>query len=316
MSKNILMAALLLLSASFPGMAATANNALIQEATSFGGQPLYRYDVPAEKRAEVYERIAGLEASDAKTEDDYLTLGYLYAEVGSFQAAIDLYSRGLAQFPESFRLLRHRGHRYLNVRELEKAIADLEMALPLVEQHQRQHGVAYQYNLAGEQFGTYEHWIWYHIGLYHYLNGNYAQAAAGYQRCVETATSDIRLIGATDWLWNAYQKAKEPAKAAAALEVVSAAIETAPQHAYVQRVRVYKGLTDPQSLLDLDKPGDQWSGRDITLGYGIANWHELKGDERTAQLIYKKILEAAPWSSWAYVVTDKEQAVASASAQR
>ena len=121
------------------------------EATSFGGDALYRYDVPVERRADVYERIAALESRAHKSEDDYETLGYLYIEVGRFRGAIDLYSRGLEAYPESFRLLRHRGHRYLNTRQLEPAIADLERALTLIGDA---HGNEVQHRLDGSSFGT------------------------------------------------------------------------------------------------------------------------------------------------------------------
>ncbi|MEM1434908.1 MAG: tetratricopeptide repeat protein [Pseudomonadota bacterium] len=275
------------------------------EATSFGGQPLYRYDIPVEKRAEVYERIAALEAKADKSEQDYITLGYLYIEVGQFQGAIDLYTRGLEAVPTSFKLLRHRGHRYLNVRQLDQAIADLERALELLGDDNKD---VVQYRLSGEPFGTYEHWIWYHVALYHYLNGDYAAAAAGYERCVETATANAMLIGAVDWLWNSYQKNGEPEKAKAALARVPADIDIRPGYAYFRRVQLYQGLADPTELIDLSKPGLDWNGLDITLGYGVANWYALQGDSATAQKIFDKILKGGVWNAWAYVATDREQA--------
>ena len=173
-----------------------------------------------------------------------------------------------------------------------------------------EHTDAIQYRLSGDPFGTYEHWVWYHIALYHYLNGDYERAAAGYEKCVTTATADTMLVGATDWLYNAYMKNGEPDKAQAALAYVPDDIDVNPGYSYWQRVQVYKGLAAPDEFLDLEKPGAEWDGREITSGYGLANWYKWNGDEAAAQLIYDNILETPFWSSWAYVVTDREQSKA------
>lgn len=278
----------------------------VVEATSFAGKPLYRYEIPVDKRADVYEQIATLEAASPKSEDAYIRLGYLYIEVGRFQDAIDVYTRGLSEYPDSFKLLRHRGHRYINVRELDKAIVDLERAVELIGDEHRD---VIQYRLNGAAFGTYEHWVWYHIALYHYLNGSYERAAAGYERCVKTAMADTMLVGAVDWLWNAYRKAGNEKAAAAALSYVPDDVDVPPQYAYYRRVMLYKGQGDPKELVDVDK--DSWNGLDITLGYGVANWYLTQGDEATAQKIFDKILEAGVWNAWAYVATDREQAAKS-----
>ena len=42
------------------------------------------------------------------------------------------FSRGVAAHPEDPRMYRHRGHRYITVRELDKAVADLSKASALV----------------------------------------------------------------------------------------------------------------------------------------------------------------------------------------
>ena len=300
----VTVACLLLAVGAHLAVGQTAENQRHQEATSFGGKPLYRFDIPEERLAETEGKIAELEAKTDKSEDDYVTLGYLYVNAGKFGGAIDLYTRGLERYPESFKLLRHRGHRYINTRQLDKAIVDLEKAVVLLGDD---NGDVYQYRLTGERFGTYEHWIWYHIALFHYLNEDYAKAAEAYERCVTTATNNDTLIGAVDWLYNAYMRNGEPAKAEEALKRVPDDIEARSTYSYYQRVMLYKGLSKPEDLLDLAKPGAEWDGREITTGYGVANWYGQQGDEKTAQLIYDNILQTPFWSAWAYVVTDREQ---------
>ena len=276
-----------------------------QEAVSFGGKPLYRNPVDAENLAEYDRMIAAIEMKTDLSEDDYIEMGRLYIAGNRFQDAISLYTRGLKAFPDSFKLRRHRGHRYINVRELDKAIVDLNEAVELMGNTSSD---VLEYDGSGKATGTYEHWVWYHIGLYHYLNEDFSEAARAYEKCAATAIDNKGMVGASDWLYNAYQKGGNPTEAARVIDAIPADIDADRNHPYFHRVMVYKGITKPAELLDVNKPADEWTGRDITLGYGIANWYKFNGDEQTAEKIHKTILQTPFWNSWAYVVTDKEYA--------
>lgn len=285
--------------------AAVAENAATRdvEGYSFAGEPLYRNPVPADRMAELTALAAPLEEKEDLTEDEYIELGRFYIAGNRFLDAVDLYTRGLEAHPDSFKLRRHRGHRYINLRELDKAIVDLEEAVALIGDA---HTDVLEYNSDGEPSATYEHWTYYHIGLYHYLNGNWEEAAAAYQKCVDTATANPVLVGATDWLYNAYQKGGMAEAAAAVIAAIPADLDTNREHPYFKRVMVYKGEWDAFDYVDIDKPGTQWTAGDITVGYGIANWFRFNGDEEAAEAIHRKILETPYWNAWAYVVTDKE----------
>lgn len=275
-----------------------------QEATSFSGAPLYRYEIAPERLAEISQKARSLEEKETLSEDEYYALGRHYIEAGRFRDTLALYTKGLEAHPQSIKLRRHRAHRYISVRELDKAIVDLEEAVELLGENP---APVFQIGSDGKPHGTYEHWVWYHIGLYHYLNGNYGEAAAAYEKCVDTASKNDLLIGATDWLYNSLMKNGEIEKAAAAIAAISPDINANEDHPYYKRVMLFKGLVQPEELVDLDKPGAEWTGREITIGYGVANWLKTQGDTDTAQKIYDKILLSPRWSAWAYVVTDKEQ---------
>lgn len=284
--------------------AASETEARVQEAVSFGGKPLYRFEIDAERLAGLESAMNALEQKDALSEDDYVELGRLNIAAGRFKGAIDVYTRGLVDYPQSVKLRRHRGHRYINVRMLDEAIVDLDEAVELMGDAPPQ---VFQYTPDGEPNGTYEHWVWYHIGLYHYLNENYDEAAAAYEKCLTTANTGNHLIGATDWLYNTYRKNGRPEDAERVIAAIPADIDASPEYSYYKRVRLYKGLVDARDILDMDKPAEDWTGGDITTGYGVANWHKFNGDEEMAQAIYDKILQTPYWSAWAYVVTDREQ---------
>ena len=275
-----------------------------QEATSFGGVPLYRFDIDGEKLAELQGKIIAIEALEAPTETDFIHLGEHLVSQGRFQDAILAYGRGLELFPQSYKLRRHRGHRYINVRQLEKAIVDLTEAANLLTKEDED---VLQVSSSGTANGTYKHWIYYHIGLYNYLNGNYDQAADAYRVCVSTAVNGNLKVGATDWLYNSLVKAGRLQDAQAAIDAIPADIEANPNASYYKRVMVYKGLKTIDDVIDVSKPKGTWTGGDITTGYGIANVLKGRGEVDLAQQIFDSILASPYWSSWAYVVTDREQ---------
>ncbi|MEM7312587.1 MAG: hypothetical protein AAF497_05490 [Planctomycetota bacterium] len=275
------------------------------EGTSFAGTPLFRNAVDSDRLEQLAAEMGPLESKGSLTENEYIQLGRLYVAANRFRDAVDLYTRGLEEHPNSFKLRRHRGHRYINLRELDNAIVDLERAVELIG---TDHGDVLEYNASGEPTATYEHWTWYHIGLYNYLNENWEAAARAYQKCVDTATTNPTLVGATDWLYNAYRKGGMDDEAAAAIAAISPDLDTNTDHPYFKRVMVYKGELAADEVMDIDKPSSEWNGFDITAGYGIANWYAFSGNPEMAETIHRKILETPFWNAWAYVVTDKEYA--------
>ncbi len=288
-----------------PESLAEASDPRPVEGMSFAGTPLFRNGVSADRRAELETQIEQLEAKASLTEADYIALGGMYIAANRFRDSIDLYTRGLQAHPNSFKLRRHRGHRYINLRELDRAIVDLREAVELMG---TDNSDVLEYNAAGEATATYEHWVWYHIGLYHYLNEEWDEAAAAYQKCFDTSITNPNRVGATDWLYNALRKGGRHDDAESAIAAIPADMDTNREHPYFKRVMVYKGELAPEDVIDVNKAIEDWNGFDITAGYGIANWYAFNGDATTSEKIHRSILETPFWNAWAYVVTDKEYA--------
>ena len=85
-------------------------------------EPLYAPNLAPERQAELE---ANLEAAwkeyleDPRSEERIIWVGRRLAYLGRYRAAIEVYTRGLELHPQSYRLLRHRGHRHITLRELE-----------------------------------------------------------------------------------------------------------------------------------------------------------------------------------------------------
>ena len=70
--------------------------------------------------------------------DAMIWLGRRIAYTGDYHGAIDVFSQGIRKFPEDARFYRHRGHRYISIRQFDNAISDLEFASQLMKSQPNQ----------------------------------------------------------------------------------------------------------------------------------------------------------------------------------
>ncbi|WP_309645314.1 tetratricopeptide repeat protein, partial [Phenylobacterium sp.] len=118
------------------------------------------------------------------------------------EEAIAVFSEGLERFPDSFELLRQRGHRYLSTRRFAEGEADLARAAALIEGRAEWiepdgPGNELPVPATSIQFNT-----WYHLALAHYLQGAWDKAEAAYRRCIAWVRPDDYdgLTACHDWL--------------------------------------------------------------------------------------------------------------------
>ena len=152
------------------------------EAISLLGKQLYRSALQGD--------LEQLQSNLNQAQTDYeqnpndpeliIWLGRRTAYLWRYHDAIDIYSKGIATHPNYPKLYRHRGHRYISIREFDKAIADLEKAARLTENMPDEiepDGAPNKHNIPR---GTLKFNIWYHLGLAHYLKGDLENAMGAY----------------------------------------------------------------------------------------------------------------------------------------
>ena len=149
------------------------------EALSLLGRPLRRRALSMESRDKLEQQLA--EAARALDEnpgdeDALIWLGRRTAYMGRYRKAIDIYTKGLGEHPDSAKLLRHRGHRYITVREFKKAIDDLEHAAGLIAGTADEIEPDGMPNARNIPLSTLHPNIWNHLGLARYLSGDFAPA--------------------------------------------------------------------------------------------------------------------------------------------
>src|SRR5437016_7538611 len=101
----------------------------IAVAPASGQSVQYRSPAGVEYRAQtdtgpIARAQAALDA-DPRNVDKIIALGVAQSGARQFREAIATFTRGLAIAPNNALLLRWRGHRYLSVREFDKAMDDL-----------------------------------------------------------------------------------------------------------------------------------------------------------------------------------------------
>lgn len=277
------------------------------EAYSLFGEPLFPMELPEETRAELEANLAEARAdyeADPDDPENIIWLGRRLAYLWRYQDAIEVYTEGIEKHPENPKLYRHRGHRYITVRELGKAVSDLTRATELIEGVPDEVEPDGAPNEAGVPRSTLHSNIWYHLGLAHYLLGEFEHAARAYEACMEfSRVNDDMLVATSDWLYMTYRRLGREEEARAVLEPIEEEMDILENHSYHKRLLMYKGLVEPEELLSPAGASDL----DLaTQGYGVGNWYLVNGDEARAREIFEQILRGSYWAAFGYIAAEAD----------
>lgn len=238
--------------------------------------------------------------------DNIIWLGRRTAYLWRYQEAIDIYTKGLQSHPNSAELYRHRGHRYISVRQLDKAIADFEKAGSLAEGLAikiEQDGIPNKKNipLSNLQFNIYYHWA-----LAHYLKGDFEKAAALYEECLFYSINSDLLVATADWLYMTYRRLEKNDKAERLLKRITPDLNIIENQSYFNRLLMYKGLKKPEDLLDFEQTDLDAQLDIVTQGYGVGNWYFYNKEEEKAVEIFHKLLATQYWSAFGYIAAEAD----------
>jgi tetratricopeptide (TPR) repeat protein len=279
------------------------------EATSLLGKPLVPAPIAAEARKTLEENLKQAEIVYGRNPDDpdaTIWLGRRVAYLGRYRDAIEVYSEGIEKHPDDARMYRHRGHRYITVRELPKAIADFEKAAALVAGKADQVEPDGQPNARNIPTSTLQTNIYYHLGLARYLTGDFAKAAEAYAKCLAVSKNPDMLVATTYWYYLALARQGRTGEAAALLAPIRADMEIIENTSYHRLLRLYKGELTPDSIL---APGA--AGLDtVTTKYGVAAWHLANGRRDAAVPLLREIVDGVPqqWPAFGYIAAEAELA--------
>ncbi|MDH3456565.1 MAG: tetratricopeptide repeat protein [Gemmatimonadota bacterium] len=279
------------------------------EAISLLGDTLRAPPLDSAVAAQREEALATARSALAVTPDDadsVIWLGRRLAYLGRYREAIDIYTQGVATHPDDARLYRHRGHRYITTRQFELAVGDLVRASGLVAgqpDRVEPDGIP---NALGIPTSTLHTNVWYHLGLAHYLRGDFERAASAYRECLRAAANPDMTVATSHWLYMTLRRLGRADEAAAVLDPIRADWDVIENHEYHRLLLMYKGELDPDSLLDDAAAADGIGS--ATTAYGVANWHYYNGRDARASQLFRTILEGAQWPAFGYVAAEAEVA--------
>lgn len=272
------------------------------EATSLAGKPLYPIELA--NRPKLEGDLAQAEKDLAAKPNDPEAiiwvgrrLGYLWR----FQDAIAMFSKGVVAHLNNPKMYRHRGHRYISTRQFDRAIADFEKAVSLIKGTPDEIEPDGAPNPTGKPRSTLHFNIWYHLGLAHYLKGDYQQAADAYVECMKVSTNDDSVTATSDWQWMTLMRLNRKAEAAKVLERITSKMEILENGSYHRRLLMYKGLEKPETLLD---PTNADALTIATQGYGVGNWYFVTGNRGRAREIFEKVVASPSWSAFGYIAAE------------
>jgi tetratricopeptide (TPR) repeat protein len=279
------------------------------QATSFLGRELRRSELDPGSWALQDSLLAVAEAELEARPDDPMALiwvGRRLGYLGRYDEAIEVYTQGVERFPEDARFLRHRGHRYISIRELDRAISDLAAAWALEQDREDRVEPDGLPNARGIPTSTLHSNIRYHLGLAHYLNGDFAAARGPYQADVDASANPDMLVASSYWLYMILRRLGEDEEAAQVLAGISEDMDIIENTAYHELLLLHKGV---RTESDFVSEGEGVSLQGTTTAYGLGVWYLFQDRDDDARAAFESILEGrAQWPAFGYIAAEAEMA--------
>ena len=280
------------------------------EVVSLLGKTFYEPERSPEAQARLDSNLQVAEKNFLKypSEENYIWYARRLGYLSRFNDAIEILSQGLEKYPDSYRLLRHRGHRYISMRLFDRAIDDLTRASQLMTPWPPEiepDGAPNKMNipLSSTQFN-----IWYHLGLAHYLKGDFEKAEQAYIECLKVSNNDDLLVATIDWFYMTYRREGKDELAKGLLGNITDSMNIIENDSYYKRLQMYQGKLQPEQLLTVAPEADDYDLSLATQGYGVGNWYLYNGDTTKAIDIFEKVVAGKSFASFGFIAAEAELA--------
>ena len=274
------------------------------QAMSLSGKPLHAAP-PGQKTLDQLAEAKNNYEAKPNDADNIIWYGRRTAYSGDFRGAIEIYSDGIEKFPNDDRMYRHRGHRYISIREFNRAIADLEQAAKLIEGKDNETEPDGQPNEQNIPVSSRHGNIWYHLGLAYYLKHDWENAFRAYQNGFNSGRNDDNRVSTTHWLYMIKRRMGDEKGAAKVLDVITVDMNVIENFSYHKLCLFYKGEMDVQGLI-----GD---GEDTPSGasaaYGLANWYYYNGEDAKALEHLEALVATSSWAAFGFIAAEADLAL-------
>lgn len=279
------------------------------EVTGLDGRQFSAPQLSAEAKQRLEANLAQATGDFIKNPDSadvIIWLGRRLAYLSRYREAIDVFSRGIAKFPNDPRMYRHRGHRYITTRQFDKAVADLEKAAALVKNRPNEGEPDGAPGKRSSPSSTLNFNVYYHLGLAYYLQGRFDKALPAYREClVFSRDNDDSLVATSDWLYMTLRRLGRADEAAKVLEPINEGMTVLDNDAYYKRLLMYKGLRKPEDVMAADETDPL---QIATQGYGVANFLFVNGDTERAKALLRRVVAGTQWAAFGFIAAEADLA--------
>lgn len=277
------------------------NEEKIVQAVSKLGKNLYSAE-PSEEAQEKYLEAKANFEQEPDNPDALIWHGRRAAYLEQYREAIEIYTDGINQFPEDARIYRHRGHRYISVREFDKAIEDFEKAAALIEGTEDEIEPDGMPNALNIPVSSLHINIWYHLGLAYYLKNDLDNALRVYREGIKASQNDDMLVATTHWLYMTLRLLGREDEAKEALMPIQVKMNVIENMVYHKLCLFYIGELPLENLTDPEFS----SVMNDAMAYGIGNWYFTNGEKEKAKEIFQRILDGESWASFGYIAAETD----------
>ena len=270
------------------------------EAVSVSGQPLLRSE-PSPSVKERYARAHEEWKADRNNADKIIWYGRWTAYTGRYRDAIRVFSMGIRKHPADARMLRHRGHRYISIRDFTRAVNDLERAglmMAFEPDEIEPDGMPNKFNIP---VSTLKSNIFYHLGLGWYLKGELEKALDAWTSDLSLSVNDDMNVATLHWVYMTLRELGREEEAVAALEPVNSDMHIIENQAYHKLCLFYKGEITIEELTG----GDYSDIMNDAMLYGLGNRYLYEMNDTIAALGYfDRIFKSGSWASFGFIAAE------------
>lgn len=231
--------------------------------------------------------------------DNIIWFGRRTAYLGDYKKAISIYSKGIKTFPEDARFYRHRGHRYISTRKLDKAIVDFTKAVSLIKNNDDEiepDGIPNRLNTPVSSLHTN---IWYHLGLAYYLQDDLKNALSAFQDCLLASKNDDMIVATSHWLYMILRQMNKNDDAKNILTPIHEDMNIIENMSYYKLLLFYKELLTEDQLT-----ADDSLGASEAIRFGIGNWYAYNENPGQAKAIFEQLMEQGNWAGFGYIAAE------------
>jgi tetratricopeptide (TPR) repeat protein len=261
----------------------------------------------AETRRDFETKLTAARADFANeaSADNSIWLGRRTAYLGRYKEAITIYSDAITKYPKDPRLYRHRGHRLITLRCFDDAIKDFEKAAKLIKGKPDEIEPDGLPNARNIPTSTLQSNIWYHLGLAHYLKGEFGRALKAFRKAEEVSNNPDMLVATTHWLYMTLRRSGRQKEATKVLAPITDSLQVIENADYYKLIKLYQGKLKPSDLLsDPNQPASTLSN--ATVGYGVGNWFLYNGRRAEAESLFRQIVMGIQWASFGHIAAEVE----------